>query len=545
MNPVSESLTGCTMERAQGLPLDSLVQIIEEESKKRLPNPVELVLRNEQTLDLATEIAFLRPDGKQIPVSQCAAPIRDSSGHISGVVIVFRDASRERHYAATLLYQASHDWLTGLINRREFERRLSTALSTSPEAKRQHAVMYLDLDQFKVVNDTCGHTAGDELIRQVTGLLQRRLRQGDTLARLGGDEFGVLLQNCVPDNALRLAEELLQTVNDFPFIWQNRSFSIGVSIGVVCIGEDSFTLAEALSAADSACYMAKENGRNRVHIYQRNDVELSGRRGEMEWVGRIHQALEQDRFCLYMQDIVPIDGAERKGRHFEVLIRMLDEQGQLIAPWSFIPAAERYNLMPSIDRWVVRTVFSKLAQMQDLGESHPADICAINLSGASLGDKRTSDFILQQFTHFDIPYSTICFEITETAAISALDRAARFIQELRTLGCKFSLDDFGAGMSSFAYLKHLPVDFLKIDGSFVKDMACDPIDAAMVEAINRIGHVMGKLTIAEFVENEEILSLLHRIGVDYAQGYGIAKPVPFTGSGKVVAIRRQPQLMRA
>jgi EAL domain-containing protein (putative c-di-GMP-specific phosphodiesterase class I) len=314
---------------------------------------------------------------------------------------------------------------------------------------------------------------------------------------------------------------------------------------VVNLASETFTLAELLSAADSACYMAKEKGRNRVQVYRRDDADISVRKGEMEWIGRIQEALEQNRFCLYAQDIVPIGAAEMEGKHIELLLRMIDEQGQLITPMAFIPAAERYNLMPTIDRWVVRTAFGKLAQLRDVGQWQPNDMCAINISGASLGEEKALEFVMEQFAHFNIVHSSVCFEVTETAAISVIAKAARFMNELRRLGCRFSLDDFGAGMSSFAYLKHLPVDFLKIDGAFVKDMATNPIDAAMVEAINRIGHVMGKRTIAEFVENMDVLSELRRIGVDYAQGYGIAKPAPFCLTHNVLPFPEKPVLKRA
>jgi EAL domain-containing protein (putative c-di-GMP-specific phosphodiesterase class I) len=309
----------------------------------------------------------------------------------------------------------------------------------------------------------------------------------------------------------------------------------------VSFTSESFALAQVLSAADSACYMAKEKGRNRVQRYHADDADLSSRKGEMEWVGRIRNALDQDRFCLYAQDIVPVAGSNIAGKHVELLVRMLDEDGKLISPSAFIPAAERYNLMPAIDRWVIRTGFSRLAQLRHDGQWRTEDLCAINLSAASLGEESTADFIIEQFGKYAIPYSSICFELTETAAISIIAKAAQFMNTFRELGCRFALDDFGAGMSSFAYLKHLPVDLLKIDGSFVKDMATDPIDAAMVEAINHIGHVMGKQTIAEFVENGEVLSELQRMGVDFAQGYGIAKPVPFW-LNNVVSLPNKPAL---
>jgi len=537
LNPTAEALIGWRMAEAQGLPLCTLVKIIDERTRKPAPDPIEMVLREERAVEIGAECLLVRRDGRDIAVDESAAPIRDRSGRITGVVLVLHDVSRERQYAATLSYQASHDALTGLINRREFELRLARALTSAADQQRHHALLYLDLDQFKVVNDTCGHAAGDELMRQMSAVLERRLREGDTLARLGGDEFGLLLENCHPEHSARLAEEVRRTVADFPFAWQNRSFSIAVSIGVVNIADRAFTLAEALSAADAACYMAKEKGRNRVQLYHPEDTEVSLRQGEMEWVSRIHKALEEDRFCLYAQEIIPLRPSSGTGTHVELLIRMMDERGKLIPPMAFIPAAERYNLMPAIDRWAVRTAFSTLARLRDGGNARLIDTCAINLSGASLCEERFLEFVGEQFARFNIPHEAICFEITETAAIANLPKAGRFIDEFRALGCKFSLDDFGAGMCSFVYLKHLQVDFLKIDGSFVKDMLDDPIDRAMVESINHIGHVMGKHTIAEFVENDEILVSLRDIGVDFGQGYGIAKPKPFDYLAPVVPLR--------
>jgi diguanylate cyclase (GGDEF)-like protein/PAS domain S-box-containing protein len=527
LNPVAETLTGWVTASARGLPLQAIFRMIDETNRTPAPSPIEMVLRERRNVEMAATVLLLRTDGTEIPIVQSAAPIRARSGEIMGVVLVLHDVSNERQYAAKLSYQASHDSLTGLINRAEFEQRLSLALKSAAQLGRHHAVMYLDLDQFKVVNDTCGHAAGDQLMRQVSTLLLRRLREGDTLARLGGDEFGVLLENCSPDNALRIADQLRQTVADFHLAWEDRKLSVGVSIGVVNIKDGLFTITDVLSAADSACYVAKEKGRNRVQVYHAEDSELSLRQGEMEWIGRLQKALDEDRFVLYAQDIVEIKAPHGRVTHRELLVRMLDERGEIVPPMTFIPAAERYGLMPSIDRWVLRNALAIIARQRFDERGEAADIFAINLSGASIGDESFLDFIREQFTHFDVPCQCICFEITETAAIARLDKATHFIQELRALGCLFSLDDFGAGMSSFAYLKHLPVDYLKIDGGFVKDMADDPIDRAMVEAINSVGHVMGKKTIAEFVDSERVSALLREIGVDYAQGYGVAKPRPF------------------
>ncbi len=526
LNPVAEALTGWTSASARGRPLQGIVKTVDETTRKITPSPVEMVLREERTVEVPATMLLVRSDGSEIPVVQSAAPIRARPGKIIGVVLVMHDVSRERQYVAKLSYQASHDSLTGLINRTEFERRLALALKSSAELSRNHAVMYLDLDQFKVVNDTCGHAAGDQLMRQVSAVLHKRLREGDTLARLGGDEFGVLLENCPPDHALRIADQLRQTVADFHFVWETRSFSVGVSIGLVNVKDGPVTLADVMSAADAACYMAKEKGRNRVQLYHAEDSELSVRQGEMEWISRLQKALKEDRFVLYAQDIRGLEAGREHGTHCEILVRLLDERGELVPPMAFIPAAERYNLMPAIDRWVIRSAFATISREQAEGGA-VFEICAINISGGSIGDETFLDYVREQFTHFAVRPHSICFEITETAAIARLDKATHFIDELKSLGCRFSLDDFGAGMSSFAYLKHLPVDFLKIDGGFVKNMADDPIDRAMVEAINSVGHITGKQTIAEFVDGERVIALLREIGVDFAQGYGVAKPRPF------------------
>ncbi len=423
-------------------------------------------------------------------------------------------------------YHASHDALTGLANRRELELRLSNALAMSKQSGAEHALLYMDLDQFKIVNDTSGHIAGDELLRQLAGILAHTIRKGDTLARIGGDEFGVLLENCSKEKAVEIAGTLRESVQDFRFAWGDTIFSVGISIGVVQVTSSSESLTSLLSTADTACYTAKDLGRNRIHTHEPGDAELARRHGEMQWVSRINKAIEDNRFELFCQSIVPAKTNQSANVHLEILLRMTDEQGALILPGAFIPAAERYNLMNHIDRWVVSNVFATLLAQPNFIRNNPGTYFAINLSGSSLSDQKFLQFVGDQFSCFNIPPQCICFEITETTAIADLTNARKFIATLKEIGCKFSLDDFGSGLSSFAYLKNLPVDYLKIDGLFVKDIATDPIDFAMVKSINEVGHVMGMKTIAEFVENNQVMAKLKSINVDYAQGYGIEKPYP-------------------
>ncbi len=534
-NPVAEQLTGWASAEAKGKRIESVFKVIDEATREEAFDSIEMVLRTGRAVSTSEKIVLVRRDGTEISINKSAAPIRDRSGQVAGIVMVFHDVSHERHYAARLSYQASHDALTGLINRHEFEHRLSLAIKSATRFRRHHTLLYLDLDQFKVVNDTCGHAAGDDLMRRIGALLLGRLQEGAVLARLGGDEFGMLLENCSLEQATRLAENLLQAIKDCRFSWMAMAFTVGASIGVVSIGEEGFTLEEVLRAADAACYMAKEKGGNRVNVYRADDSEVSSRQGEMEWVARIQRALDEGRFRLFSQQIVSLRPASKQGTHCEILVRMVNESGELVPPALFIPAAEKYGLMPALDRWVVTTAFESYATLTTQTRAVPIQTCSINLSGKSIGDDGFLDFLRTQAAVAGVPYNAFCFEVTETAAMENLPKAVHFIEQLRALGCRFSLDDFGAGMSSFGYLKHLPVDYLKIDGGFVKDMIDDPIDKAMVEAINDIGHVMGKKTIAEFVENKEILEALREIGVDYAQGFGVSKPTPF-GPGRLTGL---------
>ncbi len=452
------------------------------------------------------------------------SPIKDEKGDITYYLCSVEDVTEAHQLTEQLSYEASHDSLTGLVNRREFKARVQSLLERKSTRTEHHAMCFMDLDQFKIVNDTCGHSAGDELLRQVSQHLIRQLRSNDTLARLGGDEFGVLIEHCSLENATKIAENLQQIIKEFQFKWEGRLFKIGVSIGLVAITNKDKNLSELFRNADAACYMAKDLGRNRIHVYTSEDRDLAQRHGEMEWVTRIYRALEQSQLQLYAQTINPVSNPLGKKLHYELLLRMQDDDGNIIPPGSFLPAAERYNLIATLDRWVINYSFTMLVQyplfMSQIG------LCSINLSGQSLTESGFLDFIINKFDETGMQPEKICFEITETAAIANLSMASNFINTLRNIGCSFALDDFGSGLSSFGYLKNLPVDYLKIDGMFVRDIASDPIDCAMVKSINEIGQVMGMETIAEFVENDEIIGMLEEIGVDYVQGYAFGRPVP-------------------
>jgi diguanylate cyclase (GGDEF)-like protein/PAS domain S-box-containing protein len=523
LNPMAERLTGWSLAEAKGREVDEIYRVVDERDRRPLKRAIQAALSDDPTTVTPTMPLLISRKGAEYAIEQTVSPIRAGDGRILGAVVVFRDVTTERTLAQELAWQASHDALTGLVNRHQFERRLSVLAERARSGKEHHVLLYLDLDQFKLVNDVCGHIAGDELLRQLAAVLRQKLRAEDTLARLGGDEFGVLLPGRSSVEGVAVAEHLRQEIAEFRFVWEDKTFTVGASVGVVELGPHCGGLASVLAAADTACYMAKERGRNRVFVHRAADADVRRRHGEIEWVDRLTRAFEEGRFRLYFQEIHPLPLGQPCRRR-EILLRMVDGDGQLVPPMAFIPAAERYNLMPTLDRWVVRTTFEWLARNRD--GLCPDALLSINLSGQSLGDEAFGDFVLDEIRKQGIDARHICFEITETAAIANLSRALRLMNTLRAAGCRFSLDDFGSGMSSFAYLKTLPVDSIKIDGGFVRDMLTDAVDFAMVEAITRIGHVMGLATIAEYVENEEIARRLTALGVDYAQGYGLHRPQP-------------------
>lgn len=522
LNPVAEELTKWSSELAVGQSLTKIFNIVNEDTGKPSTEIVRRVLHEGLTVGLANHTILIARDGSQRAIEDSAAPIRDNKGKIKGIVVVFHDVTHARKMAQEMTWQASHDALTHLANRHKFESELSSLIDSATGPDHQHAFLYIDLDQFKVVNDTCGHIAGDELLKQVSTLLKAGVRDVDTVARLGGDEFGILLASCPIDKAKRIANQIRDAVHDFRFIWQEKVFTIGVSIGLVPITSSAKTISDIMSAADIACYAAKDIGGNRIHMFQEDDEALSLRQGEMEWVTRINHALEQDRFVLYQQSIISLLPGNNGEKRFEILLRMLDDDDKIISPMAFIPAAERYNLMVAIDRWVITHAFQQIAS--DI--ENKINFFSLNISGQTLGDDDFLNYVVQEIDKYAISTNKICFEITETAAITNFPQAIQFISSLKEKGCKFALDDFGSGLSSFGYLKNLPVDYLKIDGAFVQDMLENPIDLAMVESINNIGHLMNIKTIAEFVESQEIAERLRMLGIDYGQGYGLAKPVP-------------------
>lgn len=529
LNKAAAQLCGWHADEVIGRPVAQILTLVDEAAGVRVPSPVETLL-NEGTpkggAPAITSALLLRPGLQHdLHLELRAAPLRDQQQRIVGAVVVFHDVSEVRRLTRQLAHQASHDSLTELLNRGEFERRLSECLVEARAGSHHHVLCYLDLDQFKVVNDTSGHAAGDELLRVLAQRLQLAIRDGDVLARLGGDEFGILLRNCSTEHAINIAQELCRVVGEVRLEWDGRVFRVGVSAGLVPLGRDAGSLTDVLSAADAACYVAKERGRNRVHLFEPDDTALAQHHGQMQWVYRIKDALEEGRFRLYCEEFVPLTTAAGALQPFEILLRMVEKDGREITPMQFIPAAERYHLMPAVDRWVLARTFDLLGQVAQNGE-YPLRLFTINLSGQSLSDDTFLDYVVELLERSKLSPATICFEITETAAIAHLHRAMRLMTTLKEKGCRFALDDFGTGVSSFGYLRTLPVDFLKIDGSFLKNSLSDPIDYAMVDAINQVGQLMELRTVAEGVEQAVTLDRVKKLGVDYAQGHSLSMTLP-------------------
>jgi diguanylate cyclase (GGDEF)-like protein/PAS domain S-box-containing protein len=524
VNPAATRLLGLREERLLGHNFDEQVRHTGEDGVELIGHDspiVRCLLKGEP--GRGADQQFRHESGTPVAVEYSVSPLYDE-GRPAGAVLVFRDVGEKRKLAQQLEHQALHDPLTGLVNRRGFEARLAALLQSARTQNREHALCYLDLDHFKLVNDTCGHVAGDELLRQLPGLLQPRLRRTDTIARLGGDEFALLLEDCALDQAARIAGAVRDTIRDFRFQWQYRNFAIGASVGVVGITAASQGLVAVLGAADAACYVAKDNGQNHVHVSYPHDLAIVRRRGEMRWVARLKTALEEGQFRLHYMSIAPLAGGP--ALHHELLLRLADGKGELVLPGAFLPAAERYQLMPQIDDWVIRTAARAIGELRARQPGLERHRFGINLSGESLRDPALLERVRDTLRQHDVPASMLYFEFTETAAIANLGAAVEFMRGLRDLGCQLALDDFGSGMSSFSYLKQLPVDFLKIDGSFIRGVVTDAVDQAIVRAVLAVSQQMNIPTMAEYVENEGIRGYLAGLGIHYGQGYAIARPTP-------------------
>ncbi|MCO5357945.1 EAL domain-containing protein [Acidovorax kalamii] len=523
LNPAAQALTGWPLAAACGRRHQDVLGLGTEPGTDTAPDLMGRALEQGIT-QFHAKLRCTPQAGAPLLIDLSASPLLRPGGDADGVVLVFRDVTEASRLSREMEFQALHDTLTSLGNRRAFEHLLAQAFAATRDATARHCVCYLDLDNFKVINDTCGHAAGDELLRQVARLFLAHLQPQDLLCRLGGDEFGILLWQQDLQQALQVAERMQQELAAFRFVWRDHVFSVSVSIGAVMLDATTESVGALLQAADSACYVAKDGGRNRIHVYAENDPALAQRYGVMEWVSRIEDALQHDRFELFGQPIIRLGAApdsQRRGLHCEILLRMRTADGRLVSPGEFMPAVERYQLAARVDRWVIKKALAWMAEHQE-----GVELCSINLSGQSVGDAAFLGQVLQAMDQTPVRCDRLCFEITETAAMGDLAAANRFFQALRARGCQFALDDFGSGLSSYAYLRELAVDTLKIDGQFVKNMADDPVSFAMVKSIHEIGCLMGKKTVAEFAESQAIVDLLTGLGVHFAQGYALGRPAP-------------------
>jgi len=526
MNPVAEKLTGWKASDAYGRGIEDVFRLVDELTDLEIPSPVVECIQRGVTKQSEDDLSLVHKNGDYNSVDYSIAPMYGNQNMVMGAVLVFQDVGSERMMSKLLTYQATHDDLTGLYNRREFERKMSRGIERVFSFKDHYVLLYMDLDQFKVVNDTCGHVAGDLVLRQVAELISPCIKERETFARLGGDEFGILLEGYTLEQAKMIAKEILDTVRKYRFHWSGKVFEIGVSIGIVDIDSGMQSISNIMSYADAACYMAKDMGGNNIQQYQMDDEDYKARKDQMKWVQKITQAFADSRFVLYAQEIVSLHD-EDDDEHYEILMRMIDDNGEIIVPQEYIIAAERFRTMRDIDRWVVRNSFINIQKYVDNRKlnDHIKNRCySINLSGQTVGSKSALEYVKEQLLEFPEIIDHVVFEITETATISNVASAKRFIAEFKQMGVKFSLDDFGTGVSSFNYLKNLNVDYLKIDGGFVREMIADSVDMAMVKSISHIGHVMGIKTIAEHAETDEICAKLKDMGVDYAQGFCLHEP---------------------
>jgi diguanylate cyclase (GGDEF)-like protein/PAS domain S-box-containing protein len=524
LNPAAEKMLGVTMTQAIGQLLEEVVALVDQDDRKLVADPVREAVAgggNHQALSRRA-VLLGKSSGEERAIELAASPLRDDSGELAGAVILLHDVTELRGLHRQMSYQATHDALTGLVNRREFERRLAESAELARRGEGAHMLCYLDLDRFKIVNDTSGHLAGDAMLREVANLLREAVRDADTVARLGGDEFGMLLVGCPLEKARQICDDVCRAIAAYRFAWQDRVFTIGVSIGLIEIAREAGTVEQLLAAADSACYVAKKEGAGRVSVYSARDEALARSTGEIQWLQKLQGALKEERFTLYYQPIVAAFGNDTDGPSMEVLLRMLDETGQEIAPGEFVAAAERYRLMASVDRWVVQTTLGALAR--NAFKLAPERSVAINISGQTLGDPLFLEFVVETLDQTGVPPDQVCFEIAESAVIGNLEQSRRFVGVLHGMGCKFTIDDFGSGVGSFSSLKALPLDYLKLDGSFMRNLARDSVSQTMVTAMIKLARTLNFKIIAEQVEDSAALDAARKMGVDYVQGFVIARP---------------------
>ncbi len=525
LNPAAELLLGVTQAQAQGRLLEEVATVVEAADRKLIAEPVKQATAGGSPINLARRALLLqRPGGGDRSIELAASPLKDEQGLILGAVVILHDVTELRGMQRQMSYQATHDALTGLVNRREFEHRLETAIESAHRGDATHVLCYLDLDRFKIVNDTSGHLAGDSMLREIAKLLREAVRDSDTVARLGGDEFGMLLVGCPLDKARQIADDVCRAVAEYRFVWKDRVFNAGVSVGLVEIGREAGTGEQALIAADSACYVAKKEGAGRVAVYSARDEALARQTGELQWLQRLQSALKEDRFELHYQPIVSAYGANATGPSMEVLLRMTDESGNLVMPGEFLHAADRYRLTGKLDRWVVQSTLQGLSNNTIVLPEQRS--VAINISGQTLGDAQFLEFVVECFDRTGVSPGQVCFEITESAVVANLEHARRFVGVLHGMGCTFTIDDFGSGVGSFSNLKNLPLDYLKIDGSFMRNLSRDSVNQAMVTAMIKLARTLNFKIIAEQVEDAAALDAARRMGVDYVQGYAIARPAP-------------------
>jgi diguanylate cyclase (GGDEF)-like protein/PAS domain S-box-containing protein len=525
MNEAAEQLIAVTRSSAIGKKLPELIALVDEVDRTSLGDPVSLCLNERRRVNLGRRALLVGKQSKrEFSTELTASPIRGPDRELAGCVVIFHDVSEMRGLAKEMSYQASHDALTGLVNRLEFERRLEMALKSSRSDGAGHVVCYLDLDRFKAVNDTCGHMVGDNLLREIASLVKSKVRDSDTVARVGGDEFAMLLSGCPLDKARQLADDVVQAVREYQFTWRDRVFDLGLSIGLVQVGAESGSAEVVLSAADSACYIAKQQGRGRLHVYSARDELLARERGEIQWLQRLQKALKENQFELYVQPIIAVSGKVDTGPAAELLLRMRDESGKSILPGQFLGAAERYQLMSHIDRWVVQTALAAIAN----GTPHLPEgrTCSINLSGQTLADEDFLEFVVDLLDHTGVPPGKLCFEVSEAAVVGNLDHARRFINVLHGIGCQFALDDFGSGIGSFANLKHLSVDYLKIDGTYTRDLEHDSVNREMVSAMVKLARSLDFRVVAEQIEDQASFDAVRSLGIDFVQGYLVERPHP-------------------